>query len=98
MRLSDTRTFFLEFLLPLRPQLRARDRIALFEKLGRDHAIGAEVAKAFAHLAPRHDETYRLEIADGERPDHPSCFAALLVAIEQRDLALRADRRAHARH
>jgi hypothetical protein len=40
-----------------------------------------------AQLAPRHDDTRHLEVAERQRPDHALRRAPLLVRVGDRDIA-----------
>src|ERR1700722_2385250 len=51
-----------------------------------DHTVGAKAAKIPAQFAPCRQNSYRLVIADRDRPDGAFAVAAMFVAITQRNL------------
>src|SRR3984957_7915625 len=91
---------------PVFQQTSAAQRIARFERLARDYAVGAKMAEPLPEFAPGHDDARLVEISDAERPDRAFCAPALRVMIGKRELALGADsgadrgqvRRGAARH
>src|SRR6058998_3808988 len=92
---SETAGLSLRHAFALAPFLQqgvAPTRIALIVDGERRDAVGAEVAKVVAQLAPRGDDTHTLEETERERPDRPSRLLLNEIEIRDGDLALRADR------
>jgi hypothetical protein len=74
---------------PVFQQTSAAQRIARFERLARDYAVGAKVAETLPEFAPGHDDARLVEISDAERPDRAFSAPAKRVMIGKRELALR---------
>src|SRR6185436_5773742 len=72
-------------------------RIALVEGLHLADAVGTEMPKALAELAPRHDDPHAIEKAQRERPDGAPGAASIAVEIADPQFALGPDRLANDR-
>src|ERR1700675_4127835 len=70
---------------PSRPEQVTPLGIFLVEIHGGNDAVGSKTAKIPAQLAPCRQQSYGLEIADGDRPDGAFAVTAVFIAIAQRD-------------
>ncbi len=61
-------------------------RIALIQRLGKGHAVGAEIAEALAQLAPGRKDAAFVPVAQQHGPDHALTLLAIAVAVPQRHL------------
>ena len=77
---------------PAAAQLAWAQANGLVERLGLDHAVGAEVAEALTQLAPCDQQAARLGIAEDHRPHRSLGFLASLGSISEPQLPAIADR------